>query len=202
MLITNDDGSEVEVFTQEEVDTQKQEALDEKEAENAEELDKLRTDLQEKNDALIKLNDKDKNFANLRKAKEDAEKNLESFKSDIDDKINFAKNEILEGFVKNHYTETLNSLADGDDELKKKLEFHYKRLGDVAGTKEEVALKLKDAYVLATKQEVPDALNSSVLSTGGMGKLNFNSKSNNISPEEKAFALKLGLTDADFKKHG
>jgi len=206
--ITNEQGEQVEVFNAEEIQAQKEAAIEEYKTANpdkTEELDNLQSQLAEVNEELEKLKGKDLNFENLRTQKVAAEKKASDLAKGIDDKIGNVKKEILESVLVDHYNDTLNSLSGDDPELKKKIEFQYKRLGDAAGTKEEVLKKLTDAWVLATKPEGIDAMNSTVLSSGGVRRLKINSNQS-FTAEEKAMAQKLAnagglgtLKDEDFR---
>jgi len=194
------DGTTTEVLTPEEIDAEKQAAIEAYKAANPDKTEEL-TKLQEE---LTKLKGKDLNFENLRKQKEDAEKKIEEIIKGVPAQIETAKKEILETVLKDHYSETLKTLAGDDEELKKKVEYHYKRLADTAGTKEEVTKKLTDAYVLATKPDDPNALTSQVVSSGGVHKLNI--KTNQpFTQDEKELARKMAaaggmtLKDEDFK---
>ena len=203
--IIQKDGVDVEVFTAEELEAQKQEAIETYKSENpdkTEELTALQEELRIKEEELAKSTDKDKNFANLRKQKEEAEKKVTDILAGVDEKISTVKKEVMEGVMKDHYNDTLKALSGEDEEVKKKIEFHYKRLGDSASTKQEITDKMRDAYLLATKTDVGDALNSSVLSTGGMGKLNIKSQGQKLSTEEKEVAGKFGLSQKDLEKYG
>lgn len=205
--ITKEDGTTVDVYTAEELEAQKQEAIEQYKAENpdkSEEFTKLQKDLEDAKTALDKFKDKDLNFGKLREQKEQAEKKVSELKADFEAKLETTKKEIFEGVQKDYYNDTLKTLSGGDEEVKKKIEYHYKRLGDTAATKEEIGNKLRDAYLLATKQDAPDALNTTVLSSGGSGKLNIKSDKK-FTPEEKALAQKLAqaggmkLEDKDFQ---
>lgn len=205
--ISDSTGSEIEVFTAEELETQKNEAIDQYKKDNpdkSEEIDSLQKDLATAKEELEKLGKKDLNFANLRQQKEAAETKVESLKKEIDDKIALAKKEILEGVMKDHYNEIMKSLAGDDEELKKKIEFHYNRIQDVPTTKEEINKKLRDAWTLATKVEEASALNATVISSGGVSRPNVKSEKK-FTPEEKDFGKKLGaaggieLKEEDFK---
>lgn len=199
-----EDGSEIQTYTEEELEAQKQEAIEQYKLENpdkTDELTALQDELREKEEELAKSKDKDQNFAGLRKAKEEAEKKLTDFTKDIDTKISNVKKEVMEGVLKDTYNDNLKALAGEDAELSKKIEYHYKRLGDTASTKDEISNKMRDAYLLATKPEGYDALNSSVLSTGGVGRLNIQPKGQKLSAEEKVLAGKFGISDADLKKY-
>src|SRR3990167_5476935 len=191
--ITLESGETQEVYTAEELTQQRDAALEEYKTANPDktvELDALQAELKKANDELGKFKDKDLNFGNLRTQKEAAEKKVEEILKGVDDKIAIVKKEVLEGVMKDHYTETLKTLAGDDSELIKKIEYQYKRLTDFAATKEEVTKKMTDAYLLATKVPDTGVLNSGVLSSAGGGKLNI--KSNQpFSAEEKALAYKF-----------
>lgn len=193
-IITKEDGTQIEVFTAEEIEAQKQEAIESYKLENpdkTDELNALQEELKSKQESLDKANSKDLNFANLRKAKEEAEKKVGDILKGVDEKISTIKKEVMEGVMKDHYSETLKALAGEDDEIRKKIEYHYKRLADTAATKEEVSGKLRDAYLLATKQDITGSMNQSAFSSSGAGKPRFKDSTNKFTPEEKALAQKL-----------
>lgn len=207
--ITKEDGSTVEVYTADELEAQKQEAIELYKLENpdkTDELTALQEELKTKEEALEKATKKDLNFGTLRTQKEAAEKKIADITKEIDTKISQAKKEVMEGVMKDHYNDTLKALAGDDEEVKKKIEFHFKRLGDTASTKEEIGNKLRDAWLLATKPAEMDALNSTVLSSGGVGRLKINSSEKKFTPDEKALAQKLAqaggmkLEESDFNK--
>lgn len=202
-----EDGSEIETYTAEELQAQREAALEEYKTANPDksaEFDVLQAELKKANEDLEKFKNKDLNFANLRTQKEAAEKKIEEVVKTIDDKIATVKKEVLEGVMQDHYSETLKSLAGENEELKKKVEFHYKRLADPTTTKEELSKKLTDAYLLATKLTDEGVLTSQIVSSGAGGKLNI--KSNQpFTSEEKVLAQKLAqaggfsLEEKDFK---
>lgn len=192
--ITNEDGTEEEVFTAEELETQKTEALEAFKAENPDKTEEL-TALQEK---LKGFEDKDLNFANIRKAKEEAEKKVEEIMKGVDEKIQTVRKEVLEGVMADHKSSTLEALVGDDEELKKKVELEYGRLSDVASTKDQLTKKLKDAYILATAKE-PDGVNQNIYGSGGVGRLKINSTSPKFSAEEQELGAKFGLKTEDFK---
>ena len=198
-IIKNEEGEDTEVFTADEIEEQKQVAIEEFKANNPDrtvELAEYQEKLREAEERLAKVGNEDKNFAALRKGKEDAEKRLSEFTKSIDDKINTVKREVLEGVMQDHKNDTLKQLSGNDPELEKKIEFHYKRLGDIVATKAEISKKLTDAYVLATQKE-DDGVNMSVFSSGGVGRVKINNTSPKFSAEEKELASKFGLTDKD-----
>jgi hypothetical protein len=195
--ILNDDGEEIEVFTQAELQAQKDSALEEYKKTNPgnEEITKLQEELKVKTEELLKLQDKDLNFTALRQAKEKLE-------ADIEAKIGSFKKELLEGVTKEHYQETMKKLAGDDKELADKIELQYKRLADPASTKEEISKKLMDAFVLASGGN-KQSIDSGVFSSGGIGRIKVEQKQ--MSPEEIEFSKKFAqaggikLEDKDFK---
>ena len=195
-------GEEIDTFTQEELEAKQAEALESYKSENpdkTEELTALQEELRVANDKLGKVDDKNVNFVALRKAKEDAEKKVDEILKGVDGKIEQVKKEVLEGVMQDHKQDTLKSLSGGDAELEKKIEFHYKRLGDVASTKQEISKKLNDAWVLATAKE-SDGMTANIYGSGNVGRVNINNTSPKFSAEEKELGSKFGLTDKDFGK--
>jgi hypothetical protein len=146
------DGETKEVFTPEEVEAQKQEAI--KAA-----TEPLQTELAKAKEDLSKAGDKDHNFSQLRTRVEQAEQ-----------KVSTAKAEALQEFEQTQTARTSDSLikklADGDEELEKKIRFHYSRLGDTPKTEDEIAKKVRDAWALSRNEVGPDAVGDA-FSSGG-----------------------------------
>lgn len=196
-IIKDENGDDVEVYTAAELEEQKQAALEEFKTNNpdkTEELEELQKELDKKDAELAKANEKGSNFAKLRAEQKKIEE-------DIDSKISSAKREVIESVMKDHFNETMKSLAGEDEELRKKIEFNYKRLGDNPVTKDEISSKLRDAYLLASKTS-DDGVNNSVFASGGVGKLNIKNNDKKFSQDEKALGAKLGLSAKDFEKFG
>lgn len=201
-IIKNEDGTETEVFTAEELEEQKQATLEAFKAENPDkttEIEALEAKVAEKEEEIAKLSEKDINFTKFR-TQQEAE--VKKIKEEIETKVSLAKKEVLEGVMKDHYNETLAALAEGDKEVEKKIEHHYKRLGDTPTTKNEITNKMKDAWLLATKQPEVGALNSMVISSGGVGRLGYKGPTQPFSAEEQVLAAKFGLSAEDIKKYG
>lgn len=189
MAFYDSEGNEVQVVSQEDLETL--------EREKNEALEKAQEELRLKEEELEKLKSKDLNFSNLRQQKDHAEKQVETLKSEIDEKLNNVKKEVFEGVLKDHYSEILKNLSSDDEDLKKKIEFHYNRLNDPATSKSEVDKKLRDAWALATHQDAPNTFNSSVISSGYAAPF-VSSVKKNFSQDEKDLARRMasagGLT--------
>jgi len=172
----------------EEIQEETQEVTEETQETQEQSVDDLKAELAAKEEELTKLRDKDLNFSNLRQQKEKAEIQAKTLQEQIDEKIESAKQEIIESSNKDYYTDQLNQLAGDDEELKKKIELHYGRIKDTASTKEEMSKKLRDSWVLATakEEEVP----SSVYSSGSTGGIKTKTQEN-LSSEEKDLLNKL-----------
>lgn len=183
----DEQGNEIETYTAEELEAQKVAAAEEAKAE----AEKAKAELAEAAEKLSKLSDKDFNFAEVNRQKKEAEKRAEEAVRSIDEKLALHKKEILEGVQQEHFGAVLASLSGGDEELKKKIEFHYGRLSDPAATKEEVTKKLTDAYTLATRKEDGGALNTAVISSGGAARITPQTGGQKLSAEEESVLQKM-----------
>ena len=189
--IIEKDGVDVEVFTAEEV------AAKEEAARNAvkAELDTTKAELVKVNEELKKLGDKDHNFANLRTQKEELEKKL----SDIQSGVNTQLEEIKKAPIIEYESEVLNNLSSGDEELKKKIKFHYDRLSDKADNKESVNKKMNDAYLLAVGNSPKTDLINRAAPVGGGSATYPKAQNAKLDPGLIELGKKMGLTDEDMK---
>src|SRR3990167_8297697 len=185
-----EDGTEIDTYTEEELQAQKDEAIEQFKAENPDksaELAELQEKLRIADEELAKKGDGDRNFANLRTAKEKAEKELGDFSKKVPEMMENLKKEVIEGVHKDYYSDNLKNLAGEDTELLKKIEHEYNTTlkGVVPSSKAEISEKLNKAYILAGGEKDFDALSSSVISSGGVGRLNIKSNNKGFSQEEK-----------------
>lgn len=197
-MLIDKEGEQVEVFTQEELSQKLNEKIEEYKSNNPgdEEFKKLQEQLKEKEEDIKKLKDKDTNFSKLRGEKEKLEEQKKELEQQIDQKIKGVEDKRIQEKVE----EKINSFAQGDEELAKKIKFHYGRIGDVATNDKEINQKLVDAFILATKRDSVDVIDGAISSRGapvisrkGITK---------ISPELKQVGEKMGITEEDFKKYG
>jgi len=127
--IKDEDGTEREVFTQEEIDAQSQSAIDKYKEENPGD-DTLKTSLEEK-EALLKEKEeelekekgKEKNFAKLRKIAEEKgikldekDEAMDSLREETKKEIAELRNEVSGSKV----TDAINGLSDDLEERKKR----------------------------------------------------------------------------------
>ena len=191
--ITNEDGTEREVFTQEELEAQSQSAIDKYKEENP--VDN--TELEEVKEKLQKAEEKEINFAKLRKIAEEKgikldekdteleekDKEFSKFQEDTKSEIDNLRNDITSG----KRTEAIDKLSD-DPEERKKIKFHLDRLSNPEDDQEAFESNLKDAYFLTTKQEaqVPDFISSA--GAGGSKQ-----KEEELSEGAKSMAERLNM---------
>lgn len=204
--IKDDDGEEIEVFTQEELDAQAQERAEELaaakaeeiEAEKQEQIDALEAEKAEAQEKLEKLESKDMNFEKLRNSKkaegnEDVLKQIEELNVKIADLTAQPKNEVKDDFVREHL---------GDDEEKVKLfDHYYEKLGADASNKSEVVKAAEEALTLVTGGEYKPDLTGSMQTAGASQ----NYRGDHVEEESdvsKEFGKQLGVTEKDKKKYG
>ena len=163
-----------------------------------EESKKLQEDLDASKKELEGLSDKDHNFKQLREKVGGLETKLEESKKAIEE----ANVKALEG-MQAPLTEakeiTIKNLSAGDEELKKKIEFHFDRIKDETLTVEQMNKKVRDAYLLAT--EKPVDISGQIISSAGAGTFVPKKDVKEMSSDLKGLAGKFGLSDEDIKKY-
>lgn len=204
-MLIEQNGEQVEVFTQEELDKKVNEKIEEYKLDNPteEDIKKLQEELEKKNSELKKYEDKEYNFSELRKTKEKEEvarKILEEEKKALEAKIDEKINGVKEDIVKEKISERVKNFSNGDEELEKKILYHYNRIKDEATNDKEINKKLVDAFILATKRDDNDVVSGTISSFGSP--VITKRQKNEIKPELKPVAEKLGITDEDIKKYG
>ena len=172
------------------------------EQEPQENVDEIKEQLKAAQEELTKFKDKDLNFANLRKQKEEAEEKVKALDAEVQTKIDAVRREVKEESLKDYYTEQLKELAGDDEELIKKITLQYGRIKDTAETKEDISKKRRDSWTLATADEKKEAP-VSAFSSGGVSGIKPKNKVA-FSQEEKELTYKLAkaggiqLNDEDF----
>lgn len=101
---------------------------------------------------LSKLETKDMNFKKLRDMNKEEKENLSSQQIELmqrQEKLEEEQKSFLEKQVQSHKDEASAVLAGTDDDLRKKILFHYERIKDDAVSKDEVYKKMREAAILA-----------------------------------------------------
>lgn len=191
MIIKNEAGEEVEVFTPEELKAKETELI----TKHTAEADKLKADLAVAAAELGKLKETDKDFGELRTAKEKLEKALAereaAHKTEIESIKNAGAIAQVEGLVK--------AIVGTDTEMKKKMEYHMSKTlaGMPVTSKAEMEEKVKAAYRLSADVPDVDKINGIISSAGAGG--GEGSGTLQVSPELKQLGRNFGLNDADWE---
>lgn len=215
--IKQEDGTEVEVFTAEELAAKADEKAREIAASEREELEKrhqeekseLETQISEKDKALEesaeklkKLEDKDFNFEQLRKAKglspeQEAEaKKVASEVTELRKTVDALKTQPLET-AKSTFLES--NFAPDDKDGREVFENYYKKLSSGATSLKEVNSALVAAFNATTGGTKP--INNAAMLRTGVSEQMFNERSND-NPVSAEIASALGLNPEDKKTYG
>lgn len=176
--IKQEDGTEVQVPTDEEIANEKAAAVAAKENELNSEIETLKTDLD-------KLKGKDFDFTALRKNLEHKEKELDELKTTQEKEAQERK----EKEEKDKDTALISTLAGNDEELKKKIEFHAARINEPDRDK-----RYSDALKLAMGESGSVLNQGQVISSGGGGAPKTGEIPSHLIPHAEA----MGMTASEF----
>lgn len=199
------DGNDVEAFTEEEVKAREAAALELYQKEHPDQtadLTKAQADLKVAQDTLKAAeeaggDDKNKNFAALRKQVTDATAAMEQVKKDSLAAIEAAKNIPTQEYK----TELEDLLGGKDKELKEKIQIRYKELsGMPEGNKKEVRARMEAAFQLAAGRTAATILDGGVASAAARGSGGLPEAGGTESENSRAQRSVLGISDADAKK--
>lgn len=183
--IKREDGTEVTVYSADELaaasKAEADKAVAAATAPIAADLEKAKAD-------LAKLNEKDFNFGTLRTKVEELEGKQATAKADALAEFEAnSRNRMAEQAVK--------SLADGDEELEKKIQFHLKKLSVEVKTEEDMKKAVRDAFVLARQDEKGLDPTAGAFGSGGAAPLTPRPASQSaLSDNQKAF-LRVAYPD-------
>ena len=196
-------GEDEELYTPEEVDAEKEkvrtEAIDNYKKENPDKTEELETTVKERDEIKVeleKLKGKDMNFGNVRKIIDDLTKRL-------DEKDKFIEGQIKSGLQTAAVDTAIDEMAAGDEEMKKKIKFHFDTtLAAVKiTTAEELKNKLNQSYQLAGGVPANAMPGGGAMGSGGAYPGKRKVSGSPLSPATKEVAKKVGITDEDIKKY-
>jgi hypothetical protein len=191
-------GDRVDAFSLEEIEEKLNAAREEIKSEVKEEYEEQLTTLQEKikekEEEMEKIGSKDINFSNLRKIKEDLEKQLKKQEEDFSSKIK----EFKEQTTKEKIESTANMLAGGDENLKKSIINSYNSFTGEPTNDEEFKKRMENACLLASGSK--PTINTNAFSTGGYApSYEGAGDGKGLSSGAKGIASQMGVTDEDIK---
>lgn len=165
-----------------------------------EEIKSLQEKLEETNQKLSKLENKDFNFRKLEEMTEAEKEKLSSAELALkkqQEELEEKQRSFETSFITDVKNDLLSSMAGDDEELKKTIEANYNRLSDFASAKsrEQIKSLLNDAYVMSVGARfVNPVLNANNVSG------NSSVKTAKSSEGIVDIGKKLGLTDEDLEK--
>lgn len=203
------DGNEVDAFTQEELESKKKEAVEEYIKNNPskkDDFDKLTNDLKIATDKLKELEDSggnnDAQKRRLKEAKETAERALADGMAGIRKEMDEFKN----NFITGHKTKVLDKLSKGDPELRKKIELEYDQYSEgkkVPANEVEVTERLAKAFTIATGNKPSPNFMDGMNNAGPRGDSTHGGSGGSKEPEtdnSKQMRKAFGITDKDVEK--
>lgn len=191
----DEDGNAVAAFTPEEV-----------EAAKAEVAAQFESKIQEKELALAKELEKEKNFNALRGQKDEIEEekksdevDLKTTISELEAKIEAAKSEGV-GLVTSSLRDSIiDDLAGDDVDLRATIRENYNIINRPENTRDEIAQRVKDAYLLSINIE-EGVGGSPTAAPSGPGR-SIGSGGVQVSEDLAEIGRKFGLSDADWQKY-
>lgn len=212
--IKDESGADQTVYEEAELEEQRLAAIEKykedhpEDTATIEERDELKTKLAEAERLLAGGGNKDYNFQKLEREKNELLAKLQGVDKTIEDAVGKVRSE----FTGNALETAVSALAGDDQELAKKVRYHFDKSLAAVETKTpaEFKKKVQDAYMLAAGKPIDEsAMNAAAFgsgsgSGGGPGGNSGGGGHDNkdVSPEVKAMGLKhFGITDEDWKKH-
>lgn len=165
----------------------------------AEAAEKEIGDIKEK---LSKLENKDMNFKKMRDMTQEELNKLSSKEVELikrQEKMEEEQRSFVETQIRSYKDESLAVLAGDDEELHKKVLFHYDRIKDEAVSKQDIQRKMRDAYRLAKSDSNTSDPFATIHNYSGTAPKA--GKEEGIKGDLKDLASKFGLSDADIKKY-
>lgn len=165
-----------------------------------EEVKSLQQQLEETNEKLSKLENKDFNFRRLEEMTEAEKEKLSAAELALkkqQEELEEKQRSFETTFVTDIKNDLLNDMAGDDEELRKKIEANYNRLSDSANAKsrDQIRALLNDAYAMsAGKVFVNPVLNAN--NTSGSSPIKGSKPSGNVLEVGKM----LGLSEEDLAK--
>lgn len=191
----DEDGNPVKAFTEEEVEKIREETGAE-----------FKTQLEAKEQELVKEREKEKNFQALRgqnkELTEEQKKESEDIKvtiANLESKIEAAKNEGVGLVTSNLRDSIIEDMSGGDEDLRKAIKENYAVINKPEGTRDEIAQRVKDAYLLSL--DTNDLLGGVSVAPQGPGRAVGSGGGKPKNEEVVELGRKFGISDDDWNKY-
>lgn len=195
------DGNEIEVFTEAEVKAREEAATNAKAADAARLADeKAALERQIEDLKASGTLDKDEQVKRLRSKIEEKEKSINDLSAKVDSFVKASEEEKKKSF-ENSKKAALDSMAGGDADLRKRIEFEFENYRAHDTTPEGIKERLEKAYVLAGGQgrATPGALDTG-FSFSARGIPATSNPNDGWTENAKKLAGALGVTEDGIKK--
>jgi len=219
-IVTDSDGKEMEVPTEEEIAQREKDAAERatKEAEKAYEETQEKFDEQKKEkekevtelkEELDTIQDKVKNLGNLRfktDKQEEEKKESEKKMAELQEQLEKKQETITEFVVGGARNKYIKIASGGDEEMAKAIRINYDRIAGEETNEEAIKNKIKEAFVITQtqmdKDPSTDVLNDAFANSGG-GKVVKEKKTGGLTEEAKDMGKRsMNITDEDIEKYG
>ena len=201
-IFKNEDGTEVEALTAEEVEaklaTERASALAEAEKNFNEQKDIIEAEKAELEERIKGIDNKDQNFKVLKEALDKKTDEIKTLGTKIEDEGKKIRSEIVRD-------DLIEKLSRGNKELEKKIKLNFDETlkGVEAKTPEEIKSKMDSAYKLSIDSTGPNPIDVAINGSGGAGfrPITNNNDKVEISETEKSLGKKFGISEDDYKKY-
>ena len=203
MKFKNEDGEEIEAFSQEEVDqkinSEVEIKLGELKTEFENKISNIEADKKALEEKITGTKEDHPNFKVLKEALDKKDTEIQDFKKSYESDKKQTKTEFEDTIIK--------SVSKKDDEFAKKIKYHLDN--DLTGmkddTKENHQKKIEAAIKLASDNSNSQNIFDSGIGGGGRGASGVGSggqSKTEFSASEKSLGAKLGIDEEDYKKYG
>jgi len=212
MKVKNEQGEEIEVFTEAEMQEKSKtvaeeaakKAIEDFKAANPDKTAEL-TDLQAKlkkaeDDIVAASGGNAEQIKRLRESRDEAEKKLTEATTGFRKELDEFKKEVV-GDTK---TDMLDRLSNGDAELRKKIELEFDNYRPNDLTKKGITERLAKAYQLVTNAQPKPGMLDGLTGAGARGDgggYRPENKGAEVTPNQKAIGKVLGISEADRAAH-
>lgn len=213
MKIKQDDGTEIEVFTQDEFDAKSKEiaeeagkkaveAFKEQNPDRSKEVDDLKGNLKKAEEDLakaIKDGGNEEQIKRLRNERDEAERKANDGVAKIQKDLEDFKKE----FIGDTKEEILSKLSKGDAELRKKIELEFDKYNPTDNSKKGIMERMAAAYNIVTGTRPAPNFMDNLSNAGDRGHGGSGAKGDKIerTDNEVKIGKTLGVTDADVENY-
>ncbi len=201
----DEQGNEVEAFTQEELEAKQQEAVDKYASENPSKNDELETaksELEEANKKLKEYGEANGGDDDQKKRLKEKAKTAEEKLDDVTTKFTQELKDLKEGILSGHKTKILERLSGGDKEIEEKIKFEAEKYSGDPANEIELEQRLTNAATIVNLATPIPNFTDNLSGAGNRGDKQAHEINKPENDNSKAMRNVLGITDEDVQKYG